>query len=142
MSARSHTRTAALMGLSLSLLLAGCTTLEDRLDAVAPQYRALPSHKALVFNTDTERLAWVSGKGSQLDAIQLAEILCTRASMDPNECRLVDVDGHKLYDPVEDRAYPPDTPELADALYETGIPTKLPQPPQTENSSCFLGLFC
>ncbi len=142
LSARSLTRMAALAGLGLPLLLAGCTTLEDRLNAVAPQYRALPDHKALVFNTDTERLAWVSGKGSQLDAIQLAEILCTRASMNPDECRLVDVDGHKLYDPVENKAYAPDTPELADALYETGIPAKLPEPAEGGDSSCFLGLFC
>ena len=133
--------TAALAGLGFSLLLSACTTLHDRLEAVAPQYQALPGHKALVFNTDTERLAWVSGKGSQLDAIQLAEILCTRASMDPDECRLVDVDGYKLYDPVEDKVYAPDTPELADVLYEAGIPSKLPEP-ASEQSSCFLGFFC
>lgn len=139
----SMMRTATLVALGSSLLFSsGCTTLEDRLEAVAPKYAALPGHKALVFNADNERLAWVSGKTSQLDAIQLAEILCTRASMDPDTCRLVDVDGHKLYDPVTNAAYVPDSPELASVLYEAGVPTRLPQPAEPEGSSCFLGLFC
>ena len=133
-------RFAACLGLAaLFPLLAACTGLEHRMAELQPKYAALPGHKAMVFNEDNDRLVWVSGKGSQLDAIQLAEILCSRASMNPDECKLVSVDDHRLYDPVREEAYPPDSPELADILYEAGISAKTPK---DDESSCFLGLFC
>jgi hypothetical protein len=83
---------------------------------LGPKYATLTDHKAMIFNADNSRLVWVSGKGSQLDAIQLAEILCGHASMDPDACRLVDVDGHRLYDPVSKTAFPPDSPALMDGM--------------------------
>jgi hypothetical protein len=133
-------RLVACLGIAASLsLLPACGGLQSRMAELQPKYAALPSHKAMVFNADNDRLVWVSGKGSQLDAIQLAEILCTRASMNPDECKLVSVDDHRLYDPVNEEAYPPDSPELADILYEAGIPAKLAE---KEESSCFLGVFC
>ena len=133
---------AAPLGIALSL--AACSGLADRLDAVAPQYGALPDHKAMVFHADNDRLVWVSGKDTQLDAIQLAQIMCTRASMNPDDCKLVYVDAHKLYDPLTGDSYAPDSPELADVLYEAGVPTKLPDTAQADDaeSGCFLGLFC
>ena len=130
--------------LGLALTLGACSGLEDRLNEVAPKYGALPGHKALVFNADNERLIWVSGKGTQLDAIELAQIMCTRASMNPDACKLVYVDDHKLYDPLTGDSYVPDSPEIADVLYEAGVPTKLPEAPANADqaSGCFIGLFC
>jgi hypothetical protein len=140
----SRGRLAACLTLALPLLSA-CTGLEDRLNDAAPKYGALPGHKAMVFNADNERLVWVSGKDSQLDAIQLAEILCAHASMDPDECKIVYVDEYKLYDPLTGESYAPDSPGLNDVLYEAGVPTKLPEPPrddQGDERACFLGIFC
>jgi hypothetical protein len=132
---------AGTASLVVAMLLTACSGVQEQMAELGPRYAALPDHKAMVFNADNSRLAWVSGKGSQLDAIQLAEILCTRASMNPDECRMVDVDGHRLYDPVSGTTFPPDSDALADVLYEAGVPAKIPAHADSE-SSCFLGLFC
>ena len=104
--------------------VSACTSISQELKGVMPAYTALPGHKALVINTHNDRFVWASDKGSQLDAIQMVQILCTHASDDPDACYVVYVDDHKIYDPVKGVSLPPDSHDLADVLYQAGADTQ------------------
>src|ERR1700690_1726366 len=84
------------------MILTGCGVGTAEMEQYSKTYSALADHKAMFVNTDNLRFVWVSGKGSQLDAIQLAQLLCTHSSTEPEDCKLVYVDSHQLYDPVSD----------------------------------------
>src|SRR5438128_1381123 len=110
-------------GASLAFLTA-CGMDRETMDTYAKTYESLPGHKAMFLNTDNSRFIWVSDKGTQLDAIQLGQILCKHAASSPDDCVLVYVDGHQLFDPVDGVAIPPDSSDLADVLYEAGVPMR------------------
>ena len=101
--------------------ISACSISQTRLDTYAGPYNALKGHKALFLNEGNDRFFWASEKGSQLDAIQLAQLLCTHGASEPEDCKLIYVDDQMVYDPVDRVTVPPRSTEVADVMYEAGL---------------------